>query len=158
MYKAVSEDGERLHIRKANLRAWRTEFARHLRALGISANASPRYVRGETRPRRLDGTYRASLRGASTQMRKRAEDVAMKLAAGKLPAEPGKAELLRTRKELTRAWQAVGDILIREGQLELAASVRKFTDHMPVPMTENEAIAADLLSRCAGRHPIYGER
>ena len=32
--KAVSEEGMRLNIRKATLREWRREFARHLRAPG----------------------------------------------------------------------------------------------------------------------------
>jgi type IV secretory pathway VirD2 relaxase len=31
--KAISEQGVRLHIRKATLREWRREFAQHLRAL-----------------------------------------------------------------------------------------------------------------------------
>src|SRR5882762_8731081 len=47
--KAVNEQGLRLHIRKSNLRHWRQEFARHLRALGIEANATNRAVRGEIR-------------------------------------------------------------------------------------------------------------
>src|SRR5207248_11141326 len=38
--KAVSEQGVRLHIRKATLREWRREFARQLHALGIAANAT----------------------------------------------------------------------------------------------------------------------
>src|SRR3984957_19265746 len=71
--KAVGEQGQRLHIRKATLREWRTEFARHLRELGVAANATPRYVRGETGLQKPDGIYRASLRGESTYMRERAE-------------------------------------------------------------------------------------
>lgn len=55
--KAVSERGVRLNIRKATLRLWRADFARHLRALGIPANATRRYVRGETTPRKSDGIY-----------------------------------------------------------------------------------------------------
>lgn len=43
--KAVSEWGARLNIRKATLRGWREEFARHLRAQGIEANATRRAVR-----------------------------------------------------------------------------------------------------------------
>src|SRR5882757_8324647 len=43
--KAVSEQGKRLNIRKATLRAWRREFARHLRALGVAANATERAIR-----------------------------------------------------------------------------------------------------------------
>jgi hypothetical protein len=38
--KAVSEDGKRLNIRKATLRGWRRQFAAHLRAQGIAANAT----------------------------------------------------------------------------------------------------------------------
>ena len=37
--EAVSEQGVRLNIRKATLRDWRREFARHLRAHGVEANA-----------------------------------------------------------------------------------------------------------------------
>ena len=44
--KAVSEQGVRLHIRKATLREWRREFARHLRALGV---ASQRHRTGGAR-------------------------------------------------------------------------------------------------------------
>lgn len=43
--KAVSEQGDRLNIRKATLRSWREEFARHLRARGVEANATRRVVR-----------------------------------------------------------------------------------------------------------------
>src|SRR5579864_6189190 len=55
--KAVSEQGVRLNIRKATLREWRREFARHLRALGVPANATERAVRGVTKPRKRDGIY-----------------------------------------------------------------------------------------------------
>ena len=62
--KAISEQGQRLHIRKAMLREWRSQFARHLRDLGVAANATPRYLRGETDLRKPDGIFRASLRAA----------------------------------------------------------------------------------------------
>jgi hypothetical protein len=149
--KAVSEQGRRLHIRKATLRGWRLEFARHLRALGVTANATPRYVRGESSLRKPDGIYRASLRGDSTYMRERAEVVAQEVAKGKLQIEPGKANLVSTRNEVRRAWLAVGDILIRERQPELAAHVQRFVDHMPSPSTERELIATDLMGRVRER-------
>jgi hypothetical protein len=145
--KAVSEQGQRLHIRKATLREWRSEFARHLRALGVAANATPRFIRGETGLRKPDGIYRSSLRGESTYMRRRAEAVARELAQGKLRIEPGKASLIGTREEVQRAWLAVGDILIRERQPELAAHIRRFADQMAPPLTEKERIAADMLGR-----------
>ena len=145
--KAVSEQGQRLHIRKATLREWRSEFARQLRTLGVAANATPRFVRGETGLRKPDGIYRASLRGESTYMRERAEAVAQELARGKLRVEPGKASLVSTRNEVRRAWMRVGDILIRQQQPELAAHVKRFSDDMPTPQTEKEWIAARLAAR-----------
>jgi Relaxase/Mobilisation nuclease domain len=145
--KAVSEQGQRLHIRKATLRDWRIEFARHLRALGVAANATPRYARGETGLRKPDGIYRASLRGQSAYMRERAEAVAQELAKGKLRIEPGKASLVGTRNELRRAWLTVGDILLRKRQPELAALVKRFADNMPPAQTEKEWLAARLVER-----------
>ncbi len=69
--KAVSEQGVRLNIRKATLREWRREFARHLREQGVAANATERVVRGETRTPKKDGIYRAMRRGDSSHMRER---------------------------------------------------------------------------------------
>lgn len=45
--KAVSEQGVRLYIRKPVLREWRRDFAKHLREIGVAANATERAVRGE---------------------------------------------------------------------------------------------------------------
>jgi len=47
--KAKSEQGKRLNIQKAHLKAWREQFAQHLRAQGVVANATPRAVRGQKR-------------------------------------------------------------------------------------------------------------
>ena len=143
--KAVSEQGQRLNIRKTTLREWRSEFARHLRALGVAANATPRYARGGSSLRKTDGIYRASLRGESTHMRERAEAVAQELAQGKLRIEPGKTSLIDTRNEVRRAWLLVGDILIREQQPQLAAQVKRFSEEMPPPQTDKELIAAEIV-------------
>jgi type IV secretory pathway VirD2 relaxase len=142
--KAVSEQGQRLHIRKATLRDWRSEFARHLRELGVAANATPRYVRGEMGLRKPDGIYRASLRGESTYMRERAEAAAQELEKGNLQIEPGKVSLVTTRNEVRRAWLTVGDILIRERQPELAAHVIRFAAQLAPPLTEKEWVATRI--------------
>jgi hypothetical protein len=72
----MTEQNVRLNIRKATLREWRRESARHLRDRGIAAYATERAVRGETRTHRSDGIYRAAVRGESTHTRARAEAVA----------------------------------------------------------------------------------
>jgi hypothetical protein len=148
--KAVSEQGLRLNIRKATLREWRHEFARHLRAQGIAANATERAVRGESRTHKTDGIYRATLRGDSTHSRTRTEAVAAELLNSDLRVEPVKSKLLDTRKEVERAWRATSDLLISQGQHELAARVRHFVDQMPPPLSDNELVAAELLQRARG--------
>ncbi len=148
--KAVSEQGDRLNIRKATLREWREGFARHLRALGVEANATPRQVRGESRPQKLDGIFRAARRGDSTHLRERAMAVARQVARGQLQVEPGKAALLLTRDEALRAWRVIGETLIKQGHRDLAEQAKRFTDQMPTPLSEREWTALQLVERSRG--------
>jgi hypothetical protein len=147
LLKAMSEQGQRLNIRKATLRHWRGEFARHLRDLGVPANATPRYVRGETAPRKSDGIYRANLRGDSTHLRARTEAVARELSQGGGGVEPARARLVETHNRVRRGWWAVSEILMRDKQSELAAQVTRFAEQMPPPMTEREWLAAKFANR-----------
>ena len=142
--KAVSEQGARLNIRKATLREWRREFARHLLDQGITANATERAVRGETRTTKLDGIYRATLRGDSTHTRARAESVAAELLTGAV--RPKKSKLFDTRNEVERAWRSMTNILLVQGHPELASQVRRFLDRMPPVQTERERLATTLMA------------
>jgi hypothetical protein len=145
--KAASEQGTRLNIRKPTLREWRREFARHLREQGIAANATERAVRGESRTRMTDKIYRATLRGDSTHTRARVDAVAFEVLKGDLRIEPGKSKLLHTRKEVERGWRATSDLLLSEGQGELAVQVRRFVDQMKPVTTDKERIALNLTGR-----------
>lgn len=147
--KAVSEQGARLNVRKATLREWRREFARHLRDQGIEANATERAVRGETRAPKLDGIYRATLRSDSTHTCVRAQIVASELLNGHVCAESGKSELTATRKEIETGWRFVSDLLLRQGRPELANQIRRFLERMPRPLTEKEQIAASNLQHAS---------
>lgn len=149
--KAVSEQGERLNIRKATLREWRREFARHLRGEGIAANATERAVRGETRTHKTAGIYRAALRGDSIHRRARVEEVAGQLVRGDIRVEAGKSTLVRTRGEIAGGWRVVSNILDSQGQWELAAQVRQFVARMPPPQTEKELLVQELLARAEPR-------
>jgi predicted transcriptional regulator len=154
--KAVSEYGVRLNIRKPALREWRREFARHLRARGITANATERAVRGQTKTPKLNGIYRAQQRGVSTFMRDKVEGVARELLKGDLRIGAGKSVLTETRKVIDRGWRALTDTLRREGQPDLAAKATQFAEQMPPPKTDNEQIAAELLAR--SRHTRIPEK
>ena len=148
--KAMSEQGLRLHIRKATLRDWRREFARHLRARGIAANATERAVRGENRSPKRDAIYRAEQRGESRHTQARVEAVGTQLLKGNLRPEVGKARLLETLREVERGWWAVGDILAAEGRPELAAQVRRFSAQMPPTWTDRERTAEALRRYTSG--------
>lgn len=147
--KAVSEQGVRLYIRKPMLREWRQDFAQHLRDLGVEANATDRAVRGEARTTKRDSIHRAMLRGESTHMRARAEVVARELRSGGLKLESGKAVLLETRQAVLKGWKDLSDVLERQGESQLAATVRRFTETMPPAWTEKESIAHQLRAQIA---------
>jgi type IV secretory pathway VirD2 relaxase len=145
--KAISEQGVRLHIRKGALREWRREFARHLRELGVAANATERAVRGESRTNKIDGIYRAALRGDSTYVRAQAGAVAAELLKGNVRTDPGKHKLVETRKAVEGGWYSVVSLLAKDGHQDLARDVQRFVDRLPPALTENEQISAQLLER-----------
>lgn len=149
--KAVSEQGVRLYTRKPMLRVWRRDFAQYLRDLGVEANATERAVRGQTRTTKWDGIHRAILRGYSTHMRARAEIVARELRSGGLKLESGKAVLLETRQAVLEGWKNLSDVLDRQGETRLAATVRRFTEAMPPAWTEKENIAHQIRAQFAAR-------
>ena len=142
--KAVSEQGERLHIRKATLRRWRRDFARHLRVLGVPANATERAVRGERRSPKLDGIYRAEQRRESWRVRAQAAEVNRELLQGGLRAEPDKKALIETRKAVERGWWEASEILTAQGRREVAEEVKRFVGRMLPPKTDRELIAEEL--------------
>ena len=145
--KTVSEQGERLNIRKATLRLWRQEFARHLRDKGIAANATERAVRGEDRIHKRDGIYRAVARGDSTYMQARIQAVAAELGKGNERDDPAKRTLIETRKQVVDGWYSVASRLANQNERELANDIRLFMERMPSVVTERQKIASELQTR-----------
>lgn len=145
--KAVSEQGVRLNVRKATLREWRQEFARHLREQGIEANATERALRGKSKTTKHDAIYRAAWRGNSSHMRDRLEALAGELEKGAFQVETGRAKLLRTRKDVIEGWRAISEALMSDDKPELARDVKRFVQNMPPARTEKEQLAAGQLER-----------
>ena len=145
--KAVSEQGERLNIRRATLREWRRDFAQYLREYGVEANATERAVRGSHHQNRKSGIFRAARHGESTFMRERVESVARELAEGGLRAERGEARLVETRRDVERGWLALAGMLQRDGMHDLAEDVRRHVERMPVVRTGGAEIAHKLRIR-----------
>jgi len=151
MLKAVSEQGIRMNVKKATLRHLRSEFARHLRLLGVAANATERAVRGEMRTAKKDGIYRASLRGDSTYMRALAEAASTEIVNGNFQPEPGRQALLLTRAEVMQGWTAVAKLLTTCGDRKLAGDVIDFASSMSRPQTDRERLASELLANTRAR-------
>lgn len=144
--KAVSEQGQRLNIRKAALREWRQQFARQLRVQGIAANATTRAERGVTRGALLDGIFRAARAGHSEFLRGRFLSVDAELRAGGLKPESGKQRLFATRAGVQQAWRDVGDALQRQGHSGMAAEVARFVERMPRVRTDREWAASAIVA------------
>lgn len=140
--KAVSEQGERLHIKRPMLRDWRRQFATNLRELGAAANATERAVRGLSRTQKSDGIYRAAQRGESSYIR----DISQRTLAGgyKGEIEPGKETLLATRSAVVAGWRGVSERLRGDGYQDLAGEVDRFVERMPSPQTEKESLIGRL--------------
>jgi len=131
--KAVSEQGERLNIRKATLRHWRQQFAEKLREQGVPANATERAVRGQSRLARSDRIFRVPRREASSYDHSRRG----RRRSGDGPEESArddrsrlKAE--RTRADVVRGWQGIAAILESSGDPVLADRTRRFVRQMAI--------------------------
>ena len=148
--KAVSEKGARLNIRKATLRHWRFEFARHLRLLGVEANATERAVRGQSVSAKKDGIYRAGRRGESTFLRSAAESVASDLFKGAV-LQRGRAQLIETRKSVIQGWSRVASMLEQNGQRAISDEVQRFATGLPAPRTDRESMAAAIIEKAKSR-------
>jgi hypothetical protein len=142
--KAVSEQGERLNIRKATLRAWRRQFAANLRELGVAANATERAVRGETRTHRSDGAYRAAIREGSSLIQDRKRQIIREWSEGQLNFGAGEERLARTREEVLEGWYRVSARLKADGDFELGRRVESFAAQMPPAKTERRALIDQL--------------
>jgi hypothetical protein len=130
--KAVSEQGERLNIRKATLRAWRQSFAEQLRRQGIAANATERAVRGEYAKAQRDGVYRTAARRESRHLR---------FGKPRNPNPP--ATLAATRQQVVAGWEAVTAQLAAEGHGDLAWYTLRFIEAFPPLRTEQELRARE---------------
>lgn len=155
--KAVSEQGVRLNIKKATLRHWRSQFASHLRGLGVAANATERAVRGESRSSWTDGIYRSVKRGESTFLNTRARSVG-RVQGGLTLADTGIRTLTSTRQEVIQAWVQLSSRLVSEGHQALANDINRFVRAMPPPQTDREHLAALIIARVADQRSVRTER
>jgi hypothetical protein len=86
-------------------------------------------------------------------MRERAESVASALRAGNIQIEPGKAQLVETRRTVARGWFGTAEVLRADGRDGLALEVERYVQRMPPLRTEREWIAQALTRRARDADP-----
>jgi hypothetical protein len=136
--KAVSEDGERLNIRKATLREWRSRFAEQLRHHGVSANATERAARGQSRTHLKTGIYRSAARGESRYLRDNWRRIQREMHAGGLQPKPGKSKIVETRRAVVAGYHSAAEALQK---------IWGFVERMSPPRTTDEHLVAAVARR-----------
>lgn len=157
--KAENEEANhRIHVTKAVLEEWRENFAGKLREQGISANATPREIRGQSLKAKTQAIYHLEKRGASTVMANRVAEVAKQLlAAQEAPkVEPWTQAMKERREKILELFGAAAAKLREEGDDRLAVDLEKFASELPRIVTRNEVISEQLKRIIAERRGETG--
>ncbi len=155
--KAEGIDGRRLHIDKEMLRDWRQDFAQMMRDQGIAANATSRFVRGQTKKPARRATYRARRSRSSYSLREQVTSIASELSKTGTIRDPARPQLVATRKAVVDRWDAVASALDAQGEAVLAGDVRYFARHLPPVRTDRERLAEEFI-RHLNRTTQRGQR
>jgi hypothetical protein len=151
---AYNLEGTRLNIRKADLRRWREQFARHLRQHGIEANATPSQIRGRLSNFQKVGIFRAAQRGESRFEWER-EHRATKAALFDRPERSTSlGRIFETAETVRHDWLTTSSALENQGFRGLAAEVERFRQTLRIPLTREErALASSARAAHAERAP-----
>lgn len=162
--KAVSEEGERLYIRKDTLRLWREQFAKALRAQGIAANATPAAIRGKPKSSakgaihqhqgRLETWRTSGPMGArplkqpipSELLQIRVERILDEIVNRVEPDPAGKQQLAATRDNVVKGWLATEQALRSQGLNQEADRVLGFVNNLPPVKTAHDQLRETLLA------------
>lgn len=114
--KAGGIDGRRLHIDKEMLRDWRQDLAQMMRDQRIAANATSRFVRGQTKKVARRATYRVRRRASCYWLRDQVTSIASELSKTGTIRDPARRQLLATRKAVLDRWDVVASALDAQGE------------------------------------------
>lgn len=151
--RALGDDGFRLNPKKADLAAWREEFAQALRDRGVEAEATPRRARGVTRkperaPVRKIGERHATGRGPMAEVRRGAyRDAAQAAFQGESAPTPWEAQMLRRQAKVRALYLAQAGLLKASADAPdraLGRAVESFVREMPAPDSQRLALAREL--------------
>lgn len=155
--KAEDEQGQRLRIDKAKLRAWREQFAEALRDQGIEANASSRFERGRHGRRLNTKTLRATQRRESVSWRRKVRDVGEALRTRGRYQDPSRPAVEASRDALRTQWLKTAAALDAQGFLPLASAAKEYARTLPEIETSRERIATALRQQWQARRAREAE-
>jgi hypothetical protein len=150
---AYNIEATRLNIRKADLRRWREQFARHLRQHGIEANATPSQIRGRLSNFQKDGIFRAAQRGESRVEWEREQQAPKATRQGRPEQSAGLGRIFETAETVRGDWLRTSAALENQGYRSLAAEVERFRQSLRVPLTREERVLAAAERTQAERAP-----
>jgi hypothetical protein len=160
--RAEAENGQRVYIRKGNLRAWREAFAGLLRARGIEANATSRAERGRSlkMPRsaewHIDKRYHEKIAKGepgepSRAKAARLQEAAKELQDGQTEPKPWELAMEARRRDVMRELAQNAARLREDGDTELADQVDRFMRDMPPLDSERRQMQRALIERVKER-------
>lgn len=160
--RAEDENGQRIYIRKADLRAWREDFVTQLRARGIEANATSRAERGQSLKAKrgaewhINKRYQEAIsRGEAAEppkaMATRLHQAAQELEEGRTEPKPWEIAMAARRRDVMRELAQNAARLRQEGDHELADEVDQFMQNMPTLDTERRQMQRALIARVQER-------
>ena len=125
-------------------------FAEQLRDHGVSANATERAARGQSRINLKTGIYRSAARGQSRYVRDHWRRIQREMRAGGLQPNPGKAKIVETRRAVVAGYHGAAEALLQAGQADLAQKILGFVERNESPSYRRRA------PRRGGRAQVAG--
>jgi hypothetical protein len=154
---AYNIEATRLNIRKADLRRWREQFARHLRQHGIEANATPAQIRGRFSDFQKDGIFRAAQRGELRVEWERERRATKAAELGETKASASLGRIFDTAETVRSDWLKTSLALENQGLRGLAAEVEQFRQSLRNSMTRAERALAEAARAQAEQAPLQLE-
>lgn len=152
--RSLSFNGQRLDPRKADLQAWRHDFAQACRDVGLAAEATPRRTRGVVRKSKSAAVWHADkARRSRVQKAKVAE--AIRTIHSPDTEAPWTHAIATRQRQIRAGWEATARELERSGLAEtvaLANRVRAFVQQMPSMETERQQLKRKVLDHLKQQH------
>jgi hypothetical protein len=160
--RAEDENGQRIYIRKGDLRVWREDFAARLRARGIDANATSRAERGRSlkavcgaewhiEKRNQEKIARGEAAEPSKAKAARLREAAQELQEGRTEPKSWELAMAARRRDVMREMAQNAARLRQEGDTELAEQVERFMQDMPHVDTERRQMQRALIEQVKQR-------